>query len=780
MADSEATMTSVYAAYLAAVLDGAMPAPPPAPLAVCGRIGRSLTTASPPTPDLCGCDASVCCDADSSGVCPTWWLSTTTPDLVLTDDTTDRLAFACDADGMAEIAAWAQAPGGSYAVLRNLGFQHGYIAEKLAAGYVFYIFVAPAASPALALVQADWDGVADSVRAVYSAEVWQLIEPHLEVVRGVPYQALMRDLLTTVDMGELRRGGRSHPGYIGDAWLCRTAASWSPHDADDATAGAISAHAAAAALADPPAGVPVVATTITACDADFARSRAAYLATGITPAYVRAFFYLEAGLRELFRGDGYTHPEMASGGDASLGVAEYLVHNVSRDCIDDLHIGLTSLPAPDEADDGPVAVLNASANALSSLGGLAGYPATTALDVSYNALAAIHPGELAPLAGLTRVNLSHNALADAGPLAKGLACADGLADLDLSHNSLADAAPLGALTSLVSLNLASNTLRTLGGLASLSGLASLDVRANLLSHLDDVREVALNTALMVPSLLRVDIHGRPPSPRRAAPSPSRRSAETRSRKRRDSKAGPRRRGFAHQVHVLSAEKQASPVRTPSLSAQLMASGIQPKSAFLRSLLDASPSPVKAASASAKSRRGRPRRAQAAPAPVPLDERPNESLDGDGEPQLDYVAIHARLARATVAGPPHADSEHETRESKSEASVPRELYEAALRKSDELEQRVLAHRQALNAVVEYYTQREAARDAGEDVGCAAAPHTLVAPYGVSIGPVGGGLASESTPAKWVASPGAARSSAVGGPDRDALIESVARLRAALFV
>ena len=129
------------------------------------------------------------------------------------------------------------------------------------------------------------------------------------------------------------------------------------------------------------------------------------------------------------------------------------------------------------------------------------------------------PADLFDLAGLRRLDLSGNVLADLSALAG----RGGLASLDLSGNALADLAPLSTLTGLRRLDLRGNRIADLAPLASLPRLEVLLLDGNriadvgALTHLGTLQHLGLSDNAVVDlaplsdlwSLRRLDVGGNP-------------------------------------------------------------------------------------------------------------------------------------------------------------------------------------------------------------------------------------------------------------------------------
>ena len=125
-----------------------------------------------------------------------------------------------------------------------------------------------------------------------------------------------------------------------------------------------------------------------------------------------------------------------------------------------------------------------AALAITDLTGIEHATGLSELDLSHNEIA-----DAGPLAGLTRLNslsLSYNEISDVSPLA-GLT---DLAGLFLSSNEIRDVSPLAGLTRLNRLELFSNEIADVGPLAGLTGLSSLSLSHNKISNVSPLAGLA--------------------------------------------------------------------------------------------------------------------------------------------------------------------------------------------------------------------------------------------------------------------------------------------------
>ena len=127
-------------------------------------------------------------------------------------------------------------------------------------------------------------------------------------------------------------------------------------------------------------------------------------------------------------------------------------------------------------------------NPLADLRPLAALPALKSLNLDG---AGLDLRALASLAGLRRLSLRHNGIAELGALAP-LA---GLAELDVGDNRIEDLYPLVSLAGLKVLRADRNRIADLWPLASLAGLEALDLRANRARDLQPLAGLARLTTL---------------------------------------------------------------------------------------------------------------------------------------------------------------------------------------------------------------------------------------------------------------------------------------------
>ena len=243
-----------------------------------------------------------------------WWLDATTNDLAFTDDVEDVFAFALDADGIRTLATLVRREGG-YASLLSIGFRPEYIREKVEHGYEFFLLLA-SPDPPLSLTLADWDGVASCVQSGYGKDVWAAMAPHWPLVTSLPYDVIMDSVFPSDVMAKLRLGGRGSKGYIGVDFLLGEHGEGEEGWGWDAWVAAMER-----------GGLGVSDLMERVSEEDVELSRVAAAATGIGVAHVRAFLFLEMGLRELFQGTGRVYSPASEGG---VGSPEFLIRNHRR------------------------------------------------------------------------------------------------------------------------------------------------------------------------------------------------------------------------------------------------------------------------------------------------------------------------------------------------------------------------------------------------------------------------------------------------------------------
>jgi len=155
-------------------------------------------------------------------------------------------------------------------ILVNIGFEIPYIIEKINNGYKFQLLILPEGNQEI-MFQANWEGVSKLVEFAFP-EVKSSFDIHFEAMKSTNFEEIQRK--ADFDFFEARASGKTHPNY-------------------------------------------------------FTLER--FMISQRSLVETRAFLYHTVGLRELFKGDGYTYTH-----DGKKGYKEYLVPNHYRHELEDL------------------------------------------------------------------------------------------------------------------------------------------------------------------------------------------------------------------------------------------------------------------------------------------------------------------------------------------------------------------------------------------------------------------------------------------------------------
>ena len=255
-----------------------------------------------------------------------WWLDAKTEELAFTDDIEDVFAFALDSDGVRTLATLVRREGG-YASLLSIGFRPEYVREKIEHGFHFFLLLA-SPDPPLSLTLADWEGVASCVRSGYGEEVWARMAPHWPLVTSLPYAVIMDSVFPSDVMKGLRLGGRGGEGYVGVDFLLGGEGGGGGGEGWGWGWDAWVAAMERGGFGEEDLGERV-------SEEEVETSRMAAEASGIGVAHVRAFLFLEMGLRELYLGTGRVY---APGSEGGVGSPEYLIRNHRRSHVPSLAV----------------------------------------------------------------------------------------------------------------------------------------------------------------------------------------------------------------------------------------------------------------------------------------------------------------------------------------------------------------------------------------------------------------------------------------------------------